>query len=60
MRSRVEIVQVSDLSWYLCFMISDDTDVPIMNTLIPFQRLIYALNAARALQIHVDTIRGFE
>jgi hypothetical protein len=60
MRTSVEIIQVSDLSWYLRISAIDEAGVVIVNTLIPFKRYIYAEQTAQLLQLHVDNVKEYQ
>lgn len=58
MRSIVEIIQLSDSSWYLQIVLIDQSDVVTVNTLIPFDRYIYAREAAWLLKLEVNNVRS--
>jgi hypothetical protein len=58
MRSSIEIVQVSDGTWYLQFLSINELGEVNVDTLMPFTRYIYAKHAAQLLQLHVDNVRS--
>lgn len=58
MQPIIEIIQLSDGSWYLQFLFIDASGVTTMNKLIPFERYIYAREAAWMLKLEVTTVRS--
>jgi hypothetical protein len=59
MRSSVEIIQLSDGSWFLQF-ISTNEENEHQVVSIPFERYVFAEQAAQTLRVHVDKVRRYE